>query len=154
MINFLKGDATEPVSKPALIVHVCNNVGGWGAGFVVAISKKWKKPEMIYRNLFQREENIQLGEIQFVMVESDIHVCNMIAQDGLFKKGDAIGKVYINYDALKSTLSKAATYATEKELSIHMPRIGCGLAGGKWDIVGDIVSKELKNLDVYVYDYN
>ena len=39
-INYLKGDATEPTKKPAIICHVCNDIGGWGRGFVLALSKK------------------------------------------------------------------------------------------------------------------
>jgi hypothetical protein len=35
-----------------------------------------------------------------------------------------------------------------------MPRIGCGLAGGKWEDIGPIVEEELDNqgIDVTVYD--
>ena len=37
-----------------------------------------------------------------------------------------------------------------------MPRIGCGLAGGKWEIVENIIKDEFtkKGVEVYVYDYN
>ena len=39
-INYLKGDATQPHSQGTkIIVHVCNDLGGWGKGFVLAISK-------------------------------------------------------------------------------------------------------------------
>lgn len=42
-INYLKGDATNPASAGnKIIVHVCNDIGGWGKGFVMAISKRWK----------------------------------------------------------------------------------------------------------------
>jgi hypothetical protein len=35
-----------------------------------------------------------------------------------------------------------------------MPRIGCGLAGGKWEVVGKIVEEELlrSGVPVTVYD--
>lgn len=34
-ITYLKGDATAPQAKGVkLIVHVCNDLGGWGKGFV------------------------------------------------------------------------------------------------------------------------
>ena len=40
-IIYLKGDATSPqVSGYKIIVHICNNRGSWGAGFVMAISEK------------------------------------------------------------------------------------------------------------------
>jgi hypothetical protein len=36
---------------------------------------------------------------------------------------------------------------------VHMPRIGCGLAGGTWDRVGPIVDWTLDRRDVFVYDF-
>jgi len=41
-ITYLQGDATVPVAEGMKIIcHVCNVAGGWGKGFVVAISKRW-----------------------------------------------------------------------------------------------------------------
>jgi hypothetical protein len=42
-INYLKGDATNPLGpgKKALL-HICNTTGTWGKGFVLALSKRWK----------------------------------------------------------------------------------------------------------------
>src|SRR5947207_11902994 len=49
-INYIVGDATQPVGeRPKIIVHVCNDIGGWGRGFVTAISKRWPEPEKRYR---------------------------------------------------------------------------------------------------------
>ena len=39
--------------------------------------------------------------------------------------------------------------------SIHMPRIGCGLAGGDWKTIENIIQRtfvDIANVDVYVYD--
>ena len=72
-VIYTKGDATKPVSSTnKIIVHVCNDIGGWGRGFVLAISARWKKPEQEYRRWFQSNENFALGEVQFVQVEQDI----------------------------------------------------------------------------------
>ena len=79
MITYLTGDATEPVKKPALIMHVCNDVGGWGRGFVLALSKRWDMPERGYLGLSRWEK----GFVQFVGVDDDITVVNMIAQRGV-----------------------------------------------------------------------
>ncbi len=69
-IIYLKGDATKPQSQGnKIIAHICNDIGGWGKGFVLAISNRWKKPENEYRKWFQDAENFNLGEIQTVQVE-------------------------------------------------------------------------------------
>lgn len=44
-ITYLKGDATTPQARGnKIIAHVCNDLGGWGKGFVLAISKRWPEP--------------------------------------------------------------------------------------------------------------
>ncbi|HJK89231.1 MAG TPA: hypothetical protein RMH85_21120 [Polyangiaceae bacterium LLY-WYZ-15_(1-7)] len=49
-IDYVVGDATRPGGDgPKIIVHVCNDVGGWGRGFVTALSKRWAAPEEAYR---------------------------------------------------------------------------------------------------------
>ena len=45
-IIYIKGDATSPISPGnKIITHICNDIGGWGKGFVLALSKKWKVTE-------------------------------------------------------------------------------------------------------------
>src|SRR5262245_22379163 len=49
-LRIVRGDATAPrVDGPKIIAHVCNDVGGWGAGFVLAVSRRWPEPERAYR---------------------------------------------------------------------------------------------------------
>lgn len=61
----------------------------------------------------------------------------------------------IRYNALRKALQRVAEEANRIGASIHMPRIGCGLAGGTWDEVGTIVQQELadKGIAVTVYDF-
>lgn len=72
-IKIVKGDATNPVIERgpiAVIPHVCNINGGWGKGFVLALSKKWKKPEQQYRKWseYGEENNFNLEKLtQFLL---------------------------------------------------------------------------------------
>lgn len=151
MITYLKGDATAPqASGPKIIAHICNDRGGWGRGFVLALSKRWNDPEEYYRRWFHSKENFKLGEIQVVEVKPKLWVANMVAQHG-FKTGS--NGPPIRYEALGSCLKKLAIEAEERKASIHMPRIGCGLAGGKWEIVEPILKAALGDHPVFVYDY-
>jgi len=53
-IEYVKGDATAPTGDgQKIIVHVCNDLGKWGKGFVLAISRRWKTPEKAYRQPMQ-----------------------------------------------------------------------------------------------------
>lgn len=154
IINYLKGDAANPqVEGNKIIVHICNDIGGWGKGFVMAISKRWKKPESEYREWFQSGENFNLGEIQMVQVEEDIWVCNMIGQHKTISSSKGIPP--IRYEAVEKCLEKVSIEASKINASIHMPRIGCGLAGGKWEEIESIITKTLLkgDVEVYVYDF-
>ena len=149
MINYKQpGDAVEP-EGPGLkvICHICNDSGKWGKGFVVAVSKKFPKAEQEYR---AAGSSLALGSVQFVEVAPDIVVANMIAQRDIFplKDGSAKGCPPLRYDALYECLIKVGAYAASKSASIHAPKFGAGLAGGKWEIIECLVEK------VFVKDFS
>ena len=159
MIEYLKGDATEPSFSGGdvhLIIHVCNNEVKWSRGFVLALSKKWKEPEQTYRERKQRV----LGSIQVVPVTDKefygiptLQVVNMIAQDGIYK--DFSGRNPIRYWALSKCFKEIQKryHHVGYRTVIHMPRIGCGLAGGHWDEVEYLIEEILEpHFLIKVYD--
>jgi O-acetyl-ADP-ribose deacetylase (regulator of RNase III) len=148
-ITYLTGDATRPTRTPAIIAHICNNRGGWGAGFSGALSRRWNGAEQVYRQSF-RFGNPRLGSSQTVWVTKSILVVNMIAQNGYSKPG----KPAIDYPALAVCLSDLAAVAKPYNMPVHMPRIGTGLAGGDWTVIEPLIVAELceKGVEVYVYD--
>lgn len=153
-IQYIKGDATSPQgSENKIIVHVCNDIGGWGKGFVMAISKRWKKPENHYREWFKSKEEFELGKVQLVQVEEDLWVANLIGQHKINK--DENGEAPIRYNAIEEGLKTVSEFAKTNNASVHMPRIGCGLAGGKWEMIEPIILNTLsnKNVEVVVYDF-
>jgi len=150
MIYYLVGDATRPeVVGKKIITHIVNDAGAWGAGFVVALSRRWPEAERAYRAWYSGFDwtYFGLGEVQFVEVENEITVANMVAQNGV--RG---GGRLVDYYALQDCLYTVSQRAKEHAASIHMPRIGCGLGGGKWEEVERLIKIELAGLSVYVYD--
>lgn len=142
-LKFVEGDATNPITSPFCIIHICNNEGGWGAGFVLALSKRWKEPEKVYR----AAKKWKLGEVQWVAIDGNF-VVNMIAQDG-FKTSH--NRVPLDYDALDKCLEKVYQ-GLPSYYTVHMPRIGTGLAKGKWEKVEELIRKHMRT-DSYVYDW-
>jgi O-acetyl-ADP-ribose deacetylase (regulator of RNase III) len=95
------------------------------------------------------------------MAEPGLWVINMIAQTGYGRSGTAqhrdgadgeAPRPPIRYEALETCLQKVARSAKVLGASIHMPRIGCGLAGGRWEEVEPILTRTLDPLSVTVYD--
>lgn len=153
-INYIIGDATNPITEGnKIIVHICNDIGGWGKGFVMAISKRWAEPEKKYRDWYKSENGLSLGTVQFVNVEYDIWIANLIGQHKINK--DENGNPPIRYEAVLIGLEKVEQFAKEINATVHMPRIGCGLAGGTWDKIEPLIQAKLttKGIETYVYDF-
>lgn len=158
-VRYVIGDATRPQGDGLKIVaHVCNNLGAWGAGFVLALSKRWKRPEAEYLRWAKehgREEfQEMLGAMQLVPVDHDIWVANIIGQQGLGPKGK---EPPIRYEALAHGFRNIAKFALdhpEKNISVHGPRMGAGLAGGKWEEIEKRLLENLvsKGIPVTIYD--
>jgi O-acetyl-ADP-ribose deacetylase (regulator of RNase III) len=154
-IRYIKGDATSPqASGVKVIAHVCNDLGGWGKGFVLAVSKRWPEPERAYRawHRDRARNDFGLGAVQFVQVDPHVWVANMVAQRGTRpsrKNGPPI-----RYEAVDRCLTALADKAKELDATVHMPRIGCGLAGGKWSRIEPLITARLtdRSVDVTVYD--
>jgi O-acetyl-ADP-ribose deacetylase (regulator of RNase III) len=150
-ITYLVGDATAPDGAgPGVIAHVCNDSGGWGKGFVLAISRRWPEPEAAYRSWARSGEQFGLGMVQLVKVEDHLSVANMVAQHGHVSP---VNPVPIRSSALAQCLSTLAGWV-EVGTIIHMPRIGCGLAGGSWDQIAPLLEEHLAGagFEVQVYD--
>ncbi|MDG9708724.1 macro domain-containing protein [Streptomyces sp. DH10] len=154
-ITYVRGDATVPSVKGVkVIAHVCNDIGGWGKGFVLAISRRWPEPEAAYRAWHRGRagNDFGLGAAQFVQVERHVWVANMIGQRGT-KTGSK--GVPVRYEAIDRALEALAAKAGELGATVHMPRIGCGLAGGKWSRVEPLIEERLvrRGIPVTVYDH-
>jgi O-acetyl-ADP-ribose deacetylase (regulator of RNase III) len=152
--RYIKGDATAPVKETpiGIIIHCCNDIGAWGAGFVLALSRKWPEPEKRYL----AAERYCLGEVQFVGVTPDLMVANMIGQHGCGRRPD--GSPPIDYPAIRCCLDKVREeidlLGGPEIASVHAPRFGAGLAGGDWNVIEQIISDELCScgISVTIYD--
>jgi O-acetyl-ADP-ribose deacetylase (regulator of RNase III) len=153
-LHYVIGDATAPQGNgPRVIVHVCNDVGKWGKGFVLALSRRWPEAERRYRAWYEGEESISfaLGAVQFVTVGERLWVANLIGQHDVRSRG---GVPPVRYEAIRDGLRAVAAFAHEQGTSVHMPRIGAGLAGGSWEVISAMVEEELadQGVEVTVYD--
>lgn len=154
-IEYVRGDATAPQGKGVkLIAHVCNDLGGWGKGFVLAISRRWPEPEAAYRR-WHRERarnDFGLGAAQFVRAGPYVWVANMVGQRGMRTGSKGVP---VRYEAIDAALASVGDKAVELGASVHMPRIGCGLAGGQWSRIEPLISERLtaRGISVTVYDY-
>ncbi|WP_055696768.1 macro domain-containing protein [Streptomyces silaceus] len=154
-ITYVRGDATAPLGKGVkLIAHVCNDLGGWGKGFVLAVSRRWPEPEKAYRQWHRDRaaNDFGLGAVQFVDVGRGLWVANMVGQRGMRRGSKGVP---VRYEAIDTALAVLADKAVELGASVHMPRIGCGLAGGTWSRIEPLITERLvaRGIPVTVYDF-
>ena len=154
MIHHLQGDATHPQRDPPwIIAHIVNTRGGWGKGFVLAVSKRWEEPESYYRNWYRIGDEMdgtpfELGYTQLIPVGPGQWVSNMLAQQGYRSRTNPVP---VDYLALRQCLAYLAADAKRLGAAVHMPRIGSGNGGGSWVTIERLIKEELQGIEVFVY---
>lgn len=153
-ITFVVGDATKPHGQgQKVIAHVVNDAATrWGGrGFANAVRRKWPAVQDEFRRWAERHpHNHRLGQTHVCRVDDETSVFSMIAQHGYGPSR----LPRIRYHYLADTLSQLCDCAHGETATVHMPRIGCGEAGGNWSIVQDLILERLsdRGIAVTVYD--
>jgi hypothetical protein len=171
LFNTIIGDATNPtldVGEYAVIPHITNN-GGWGAGFVMALEKRYPGVADAYCNWLEKQHlTMRLGQVQMLKVRRQpIFIVNMVAQDnmGVTKMR---GCPPIRYSSLVKCMEKVAGLIDQQrqklsdqhgigsfDISIHCPMFGSGIAGGEWSVIEQLI-KEIwisSNIPTTVYEF-
>jgi hypothetical protein len=151
-IEFLSGNVLAPRGEgQKLIVHVVSDATpNWGGrGVAIALKKEWPHVQESFKRWFNQGRR-RLGEVHCCEVENGLELATMICQRGYGPSE----MPRIRYAALEQALSLVARRAGVTHASIHMPRIGCGQAGGSWVLIEELVNSVLvgANLSVTVYD--
>lgn len=140
------------VSK-GVICHQVNCEGVMGAGLAFQLKKAHPEVYAEYRKLCltHMDDNYNLlGQIQVVPVETNKWVINMFGQ---YDTGGSRATEYSAFSqcmsALKEWVSKNGNELWKAggesgKVPVYMPyKIGCGLGGGDWPIIKEIISKKL-----------
>lgn len=138
-LELVDGDATQPVCAPdekVIIAHVVNNVGAWGKGFTRDLGRRFPLAAEAYK---QRHQTRHLGNV-IVVPGKYVAVMHMIAQNGLPGKDNPKP---LDMDALRRCLMFVGQTAREWGRSVHMPKIGTGIARGKWSEIRPLIEEEI-----------
>jgi hypothetical protein len=164
----IKGDVLNSVEKivyaenngsSVIVPHVCNNVNAFGAGFADAVSSRYPIVKQNYHLLGTNFLKYNLGYVQYVEVLRDktynhkLIFANMISQNGLISEKNPRP---LNYYALVKCMSSVSHYInvnfdSDQKVQIHCPKFGCGLAGGNWNFIQDLIHDIWNKTDTFVY---
>jgi hypothetical protein len=160
MLKYVDGDLFKLIGKTGkaknkYILHICNNINKWGAGFTKNLTKFNKEPEERYREFCSKfsawpdSKKFLLGKIVVVPIDENLTVINAIAQNGVKSPSN---KTPIKYTALVDAM-RAAKTILKPDFELHCPKFGSGLAGGDWEfieyLIKEIWQPHINN--VYIY---
>lgn len=153
MIRIKQGNILEV--KKGIICHQVNCMGVMGGGLAMQIKKKYPNVFMAYHTLCKLyNPETLIGTTQIVECDSNNIIVNVFGQ-----KNHTGEKVLTDYYALLEAFTSLLMQVKAGDFgktNILMPyKIGCGLAGGDWDIVYGILnglSNYLK-CDITLYQY-
>jgi O-acetyl-ADP-ribose deacetylase (regulator of RNase III) len=146
-MKVIKGDL---LTAKGIIAHGVNCVGGFGSGIAGQIAKQYPMVREFYLDK-HNNGGWQLGDIQIVTVSPDKIIVNCATQNEFLPRD----QVHVDYPAIKLCLIQLNVLSRVLDLPINLPRIGCGLAGGNWQTVKDIIETfdhENAHLPVTVYE--
>jgi len=125
--------------QEGIICHQVNCMGKMGAGIALALRKKWPQVYTDYMKAYELNQ-LRLGQVVFTTIVPDqLIVANLCGQ---YRYGR--DKRYTDYSALERCLVSVVNY--NSNLPVYIPyRMGCGLAGGSWEMVSAIVNNIIPN---------
>ncbi len=141
--KIIKGDLFD-YAKKGVIAHGVNCRNAFGSGFAGQIAKKYPRVKERY-HVYPFKE---LGNIQWVLVSENLCVANCFIQDNYGLPFPKLER-HIKYSSLVYCLEELEGGVTD----IHMPVIGCGLAGGDWKIVKELLKDIFEDSDTNVTVY-
>lgn len=154
--QIVNGDIRE--AKSGFILSGCNSRNSNGSGLARSLAEKWPRVKERYHSFYADKGYLDLGDFDAVFITNKtpngrpLYVVNMITQD----KFGYDGILYVSYAAIEVGVTNLVRMINRNNLekSIHTPKIGCGLAGGDWDIVVDIFKRVIpEDFDLTYWDY-
>lgn len=144
--KYIKGDITETELK--YICHGVNCQNKMGSGVAKALFTKFPEVKTKFHSFssqFRIPEN-RLGEVDFVECGNKT-ILNCFTQLNYGYDG----KRYVNYGAIVKCFDFIKDNIRNETLAI--PKIGCGLAGGDWNIVEQLINDTVgDDLEIWVYE--
>lgn len=143
MITHKKGDLLKAEEK--IIGHQVNCFGV-AAGLAAAVFRKWPYAKKDYEGCTTRlPARTLLGMTHFTGEQRDGHIiANLFGQ---FEPGPAY-----NPKKLEQALEQLGNFARTTGYSVALPyKLSCGIAGGDWDEVLQIIERTMDGVDCAIY---
>lgn len=130
-----------------LLCHQTNYFGVMGGGIAASIYARAlsKDSYAVYQKTCNENRRSLLGSIQILPYEDcdGRYIVNIFSQDDLNPRANGCTT---DYSALRDCLQQVERYAFANRLTVALPGyIGCGIAGGDWRCVYQIIREVFEN---------
>lgn len=150
-MKHVKGDILDV--KVGIIGHQVNCQLVMGAGLALQIRKKYPHVFSEYRDITTRiKPRHRLGRCQMVVAipPNNLFVANLFGQHNFRPR-----KVtHTDYNALSAAMNQLQTWRMQffPHYPVYLPSgIGCGLAGGNWQVVSAIIKDVIPDAIIVEY---
>lgn len=127
----------ESCEKDAILMHQVNCQGVMGSGIAAAIKQKYPEHYIDYMDCCGEEYHPidLLGDAVYTDLGSGKYITGVFGQTDYGKDF----KRYTNYVGLAASISNAFEWFPTESTIIIPKYIGCGLGGGKWAVVEQLL---------------
>lgn len=153
----MQGDIMSPnrTGQEVLVCHQVNCMGVMGAGLAKQLRDLFPQMYQSYKALCDRtpDKHTLLGQIDTYPVNYNGYDYTIVSIFGQERYGR--GGRFTDYNALRKAFQTihgmASPLPARVSTRVRIPyRLGCGLAGGDWNVVMSIIQEELLDHDIIV----
>jgi len=145
--KYIKGDICDTELK--YIAHGVNCQNVMGSGVAKALYTRFPEVKEVYHRYckFSASPEYLLGELVPTDLKGDKVIFNLFTQLNYGYDG----KKYVNYYSVAKCLALIAKWGITDKIAI--PKIGCGLAGGNWEFMEQLINDTVgDDLEIWVYE--
>lgn len=166
-IVYYKGDVIEAAmsGKYDVFIHGCNTKNIMGAGVAAQVKEKMTHLWRADCDAHEKGENFLGGHSVYYYKTLGLSAHNLYTQDEIgtdsikFSYGAFVEALHeaLFYDLYEPFYNANLPIEFRETWHICMPRVGCGLAGGHWPVVEDLLTHidwliNKKPIEFHVYD--
>lgn len=151
MITEVKGNIFNFIEEGCILLHQVNCQGVMGGGIAKTIKELFPNVYSAYKEYCTYYNKKCLGDMFPVHIRfksKNFTIGNCFGQEYYGRD-----KRYTDYEKLRKSFEQVASDCDYSKILI--PKyIGCGLAGGDWNIVSEIIGEVFKDHDVLIVDFD
>ena len=137
--------------KTGVIVHGCNARGVMGAGVAKAVKQRYPGAYTAYRHAYE-EGGLSVGQVIAYPVPNGNGALQLVIVNAIIQQTYGTDRRQVDYAGFERAFVQVAHITrTFGFQDVHLPLIGCGLAGGDWRVIEPIIRRTLRGLRKHLW---